>query len=157
MCCNHPFLEDGDDMFLETLLFFYQTSLYNIAMTAGCELLSSGILSKIPHWAEFSLKADCSSGTQDIILNLWYPKVHYRCINSLPLIPVVNYIYPIHDHLSYFYSQFRYHPPFYAWVSHVVSSHQASTRNRVHITLLPCACHMSCPSHPPWFDHPNGN
>ena len=79
---------------------------------------------------------------------LWNLKVYYHAHNRPPLVPVLSQINPGHALISF---SFKIHFTmilqctswFYKWC--------LSFR----FPLLPCMCHIPCPSHPPWLDQLN--
>jgi hypothetical protein len=99
--------------------------------------------------------ANCAA-TQELSNTLWNPKVHCRVHKSLPLVPIINQINPVHITPSYL-SKINFniiHPPTFwspKWSLSFWLSHQYPTC----IPPLPLSCYMPCPSHPPWLDHCN--
>ena len=89
----------------------------------------------------------CSAG-RDIPCILWNLKVHHCAHNSLPLIPILSKMKPVHILPFYFFnSHFRVILP-----TMFRSSKWSFTFRLPGETP---ACHMLCPSHPPLPDHPN--
>jgi len=101
----------------------------------------------------FFVKGNSFSGSQEILLNLWNQKVHYRPQNSRLLVPIlyranpVHVLYPIHLR------------SIITVTAHTFSKSSASFRltyqNPARMYLLLPTCHKPRPSHSPWLDHPN--
>jgi hypothetical protein len=97
-------------------------------------------------------KADCHSACQKVPAFLWNPKVH----KSPPLDPILSRPNPFCPIDPYF-------PKVHLNVilSPTPRSSQWSltfglpNQNPVNKSPLPHTCHMSRPSYPPWFNHPN--
>jgi len=103
--------------------------------------------SQSPSW-----KANRSSNSQEIPLILWNPEVHYRIHNSLPPVPILTHINPVHAPIPLVKDPFQYSLCF----SLSLESGFLPPRipNPVCTCPVPQTCHMVCPSHFSWYDYP---
>jgi hypothetical protein len=100
-------------------------------------------------------EANSCSPSQEIPHLSWNPKVHSHVHKSLPLVPVLNQIHPVHTFLPYF-------PKTHSSIIFPFMPRSSSDLfpsvllSKILYAFLIChVCHMPYPSHPPWFDHPN--
>jgi hypothetical protein len=87
---------------------------------------------------------------------LWNPKVHYRVHTSPPLDPVpiqLNPVCPIDPCLPKVHLNVILPPT--PRSSQWSLAFAPPNQNPINTSPLPCACHMSRPPHPPWFNHRN--
>jgi hypothetical protein len=80
--------------------------------------------------------------------------VHYRVHKSPPLVPILSQISPVHELLSSFLKirfKIRQHLDLLNGLFPLRFSYQ----NTVCTSPAPRTCHMTRPSYPFWFDHPN--
>jgi hypothetical protein len=96
--------------------------------------------------------ANCAA-TRELPSISWNPRVHYRDHKYPPLIPILSQIDPVHTIPSYLSK--IYYPPTYVLVFLVISFLLAFASISYMHSTSPHSCYMPCPSHPPWFDHPN--
>jgi hypothetical protein len=103
-----------------------------------------------PFWETYSHSA--SQKTHQV---LWNPKVYYHVHKSLPLVPILSQILPVHTSPIYFS---MIHSNIFLSLSRSSKwslPFGSSNKNFTCIFHLSHACHMPCISHPPWFDHSN--
>jgi len=98
-------------------------------------------------------EANSHSASQGITCILWNPKVHYH-VHKSP--PIMSQKHPVCTFTLYFSKIYS----IIIFLSMSKSSKRSlpsrfPNQNFVHISHLFHACYMCCPSHPPWFDHPN--
>ena len=101
-----------------------------------------------------SWKAACSSATQEIAHILCSTKVDYHFDNNLPPVTVLRRLNPLMIILSFPLRSFLILVFLFNCNIHCHVCFLAK-KNSVFMSLLPNTCHMPCPSHPPWFDHPH--
>jgi hypothetical protein len=88
-----------------------------------------------------SWEAASRSAIQEFPNILWNPKVHYRIQESLPLVPILRDMNPVHSTPSHF-SKIYFNIILHLCLGLPYSS-------------SPHACYIPCPSHPPWLVHSN--
>jgi len=98
-----------------------------------------------------SWKVNKSSNSQEMPLILWNPEVHYHIHNSLPPVPILSQINPIHAPIPLVKDPFQY--SLCLRLSLESSLLPPSIPNPVCTCPVPQTCHMVCPSHS-WFDYP---
>ena len=109
------------------------------------------IIEQSPSW-----EANRFSASQEILLTLSSPKVHYPIYKSSPPVPIVRQINPVHVPTSHF---LKIHlniilpstPGFPKWSSSLRLPHQ----NPVYSSPLPHTSYMPCPSHSSQLYHQN--
>ena len=105
-----------------------------------------------------SWEANRFSGSQEIPLILWNPKVHYRVYKSPTPVPILSQLDPVHTPTSNF---LKIHPNIIRpstpgspkWSISLRFPHQ----NPVYASPLTHTRYMSRPSHSSRFYHPNNN
>jgi hypothetical protein len=94
--------------------------------------------------------------SKNILLSLWNPKVPHRVHKSPLLDPILSQLNPVRLIDSYL-------PKVHLNVILLPTPRPSQwslafgppNQNSVNTSLLPHACHMSRPPHPPWFNYPN--
>jgi hypothetical protein len=84
------------------------------------------------------------------------PKVHYHIHTSPPMNPILsqlNPVCPIDSYLPKARLNVILLPT--PWSSQWSLTLGTPNQNLVNTSPLPHACHMSCPPHSPWFNHPD--
>jgi hypothetical protein len=112
----------------------------------------------LTHSMEQSLSREAKrfSASQEISRILRNPNVHYRFHNSLPSVPILSHIDPVHAHTSHFLqNHLNITLPSMPGSSKWSLSFRSPLLNPVYATPLPHACYMPHPSHSSPFYHPN--
>jgi hypothetical protein len=102
-----------------------------------------------------SLEANSHSASQEIPRLLWHPKVHYHVHKSLPLVPVLNHMLPVHTFSNYFPNIHSNTVFTFTLRSSAFSSFHIFQPNYCNNFSTPHACYMNCTSHSSWLDHTN--
>jgi len=120
----------------------------------SCSIILRKLLNSMeqsPYW-----EADSSSATQEILYILQNPKVHHCFHNSLPLVPSLSLINPVHK-LSPCSFKISFNAIFNTTLVIQVESilSQFHAKNPAWTPLLPRTNHTPHSSHFPGYDHPN--
>jgi hypothetical protein len=115
-------------------------------LTSNSETTHS-LMELCPSWET----TNCAA-TQEIPSILLNPKVHYRVNKSLPLVPILSQVNPLHT-IPLYLSKIHFnivHPP----TLYVLVFPSGLTTNILYAFLFsPHSCYTPCPSHPPRLDH----
>ena len=101
-------------------------------------------------------KANRSSSNWEIPCIVWNQKVHYHIYKSLPPVPILSQINPVHAFQSHSLKiRFNIILPSMPRSSNL-SLYLGSPHQNTVCTCHAChMCYMPCPSNSSWFDHPN--
>ena len=109
---------------------------------------------KLTHLLTYSTEPNQFSATQEIPHILWNPKVHFHIYKSLPPVPILSQLYPVHNPKPHF---LKIHLNIILQPGTGSPKWSLSLRfpqqNPVYALLLPI--HTTCPTHPILLDcHP---
>jgi hypothetical protein len=86
---------------------------------------------------------------------LWNSKVLCCVQNWVPCIPVLSQINPVALPSYFFKAHFSVFSPLYLGLPSGLFSWGFIMKTLCAPIHVLCTCHVSCPSHPPWFVHPH--
>jgi len=100
-----------------------------------------------------SSEANRFSASQESLCIIWKPLVHYRIHNSLPPVPILNQINPVHAPSHFLKMHFNIIYPSTPGSSKWSPCFRFPLQNLACTSPLPNTCYIPCSSHSSRFDH----